>query len=365
MKGYHVLMETLHEGTKIMKTKAPFTVAAVFTLLVSACFSPWQGDEGTLIISVGDSSSRTLVNVGSNEQASFSYELIMTGPGGEQTYQFDPGATSLTVKVPHGEWQVEVRAMGPVPAIDGANLFSSPTLRAFGEWEGTVSPGGNTTAGVTMYSASEVTSWAQLEAAVDDGTVGGDRKEIIFLKNGGSWDVIAVANKLGIDRPIELRAVEAVTIKWVSDNTYEIFQVGEKLVGNGHLTLKGPLTLEREDSTKDYESLICVYSKGILEMYDGVILQNNNTHNGGGVAVTKGGTFTMYGGTIKNNKADESGGGVYVDEDSIFTMSGGMIFGNTAGSGNSVYGDAGSIITIFGQTMETETTPYVMDDPIP
>jgi len=313
------------------------TVSAVFlavcTLLISGCFSPWKGeDEATLTISVGSGSSRVLVNTSGNEQAGFSYEVIMTGPGGEKTFRFDPGATALTVKVSMGKYKVEVRAIGT------SNLpgFSNPALRAFGEWEGTVSPGGNTTASVTMYSAMEVTSWAQLRAATNT-PADGDRKEIILLK-GSSWT--AAGSSIDIRRPIELRAAEAVTITRDAGFTNRFFNLssgGTDVI----LTLKGPLTLNGNFISSD-EALITINSDNVeVIMYDGVILQNNinSTGFGGGVYVGSSGNLTMHGGTISGNESRSgNGGGVYFSGSGIFKMYGGTISGNIA---NTSYGGAG------------------------
>jgi len=309
-----------------MKIRTLFTAAAVLALVSLAlvsCFSPWQGDEATLTISVGGGSSRVLVNTQDKEQDSFSYEVIMTGPGGKLNFQFDPGAP-LTVKVLPGKWQVEVRAMGPSDFFDDPSLgFPDTILRALGEWEGTV--GGNTTANITMTSAMEVSSWDQLEAAVW-GDPNGDRKEIILLK-GSDWETnITVIN---INRPIELRAVEDVTIYRKSPSVF--FNIDT----NGALTLKGPLTLNGNKSEYNgyLQETSLINVMGELIMYDGVSLQNNYNNNpGGAVIVSAGGSFTMYGGSISDNEAND-GGGVYVGQASffsVFTMEGGTISRNRA-----------------------------------
>jgi len=322
-----------------MKKAAVVSIAAAvllaFSLLFAGCFSPWQGDEATLTISVGNGSSRTLVDTGANEQAGFSYDVIMTGPGGQKAFQFNPGAP-LTVKVIPGKWLVEVRAIGDPP--DPA-LWTGKTLRAVGEWEGAVSPGGNTTASVAMTSATEVSSWAQLEAAVGDPTAPETRKEIIFLK-GGSWT--NNSGTITITRPIELKAVEPVTIQRGNGFLGNFFQVQGISGYNGELTLKGPLTLDG-NNVPESSSLIRVINGGKLTMYDGVTLENNKgpasgSAQGGGLYVN-GATFTMLGGTIRNNST-RTGGGVYVSG-GTFTMSGGTISGNTATQGN---GQGGGVL---------------------
>jgi len=329
-----------------MKIKTLFTAAAVlaltFTLALVSCFSPWQGDEATLTISVGSGSPRGLVNTQDKEQDSFSYEVIMTGPGGKLNFKFEPGAL-LTVKVIPGRWQVEVRAMGTHNYAAG--LFpNGDILRAFGEWEGAV--GGNTSASITMYSASEVSSWAQLEAAIDY-IPDGDRKEIILLKNG-EWTATG-SSGITIARPIELRAVEAVTIFRELTFDQSFFNVEGYTPGSGQLTLKGPLTLDGTLGVGSYTScLIGVNGDDAkLEIYDGVILQNNTAQWGGGVAIS-GGTFTMYGGTIKGNNTTNGGGGVYVGG-GTFNMTGGSISINTVTTGG---GGKGGGVYVAGGTFK-------------
>jgi len=316
-----------------MKIKTLFTAAAVLasvSLALVSCFSPWTGGEATLTISVGNS-SRVLVNKDDNEQDGFSYELIMTGPGGKLDFQFDPGVPIIVTVIP-GNWQVELRAMGTSDFLDAPELeFDDVILRAIGEWEGTVD--GNTTATITMTSAMEVSSWAQLEAVVW-GDPNGDRKEIILLKNGLSdWEADLSIN---ITRPIELRAVEPITINRDANFEASLFLVNT----GGILALKGPLTLDGSGVASS--SLISVIGK--LEMYDGVTLQNNSISAssgfGGGVVVADEGDFTMHGGTIKDNTAI-MGGGVAVAGEGDFTMHDGTINANTAemtGGGVAVIG---------------------------
>ena len=81
---------------------------------------------------------------------------------------------------------------------------------------------------------------------------------------------------------------------------------------------------------------------GTLNMYDGVILQDNPNSpaagstlaGAGGVGIEGSSSFNMYGGGIR----DCSGytGGVIVSENASFTLAGGMICGNEGGDGGAV-----------------------------
>jgi len=399
----------------------------IIALLLTTCFTDWQDDEATLTILTNGDSPRVLVNIDDNEQASFSYELILTGPAGKKTFQFAPGAP-LSVKVIPGKWNIEVRAIGPLPSsllvTNDDNQFPNPTLRAFGEWDGIV--GRDIAVPVTMYSAMEVTSMAQL-AAVLDATLSSPnekRKEIILLKNGlSAWE--AGNGEITIHRPIELRAVEPVTLTRTDTGSSVFFRV----TANGILTLKGSLILDGNKEINPYNStplIIVSDDGGDLIMYDGVTLQNNIVSNspGGSGVLMNGGNFTMYGGTIKGNSVGDiqgtnAGGGVLLNggtftmydgtikgndallgggvcvfsgtfkmmggningnisygdgggvalnsfsgDEVIFNMSGGRIHGNTANNGNSIYGAPPHNITIFGHTY-ADTSPLSIDDNIP
>ena len=73
-------------------------------------------------------------------------------------------------------------------------------------------------------------------------------------------------------------------------------------------------------------------SSGTFNMYGGSITGNRATGDGGGVCVSKNGSFEMSGSScITNNKADSYGGGVNINYASAtFTMKGGSITGNNA-----------------------------------
>ena len=72
---------------------------------------------------------------------------------------------------------------------------------------------------------------------------------------------------------------------------------------------------------------------------------SNKKYTGGGVSVSKNGTFILYGGSITGNTE----GGVFVGSNRTFTMNGGSITGNTVtGSGGGVYVYNGAEFTMTG-----------------
>ena len=83
---------------------------------------------------------------------------------------------------------------------------------------------------------------------------------------------------------------------------------------------------------------LCDCSGGKGKITHGYKTDSKIKYTGGGVSVSKNGTFTLYGGSITGNTVTGSGGGVYVNEKGTFNMNGGEITGNTSSSyGGGVY----------------------------
>ena len=106
-----------------------------------------------------------------------------------------------------------------------------------------------------------------------------------------------------------------------------------------------------------------VYAKATFEMTGGSITGNNAAY-GGGVCVSKNGSFEMSGSScITNNKADSYGGGVNINYASAtFTMKGGSITGNNAYKSDyiSTFGGGvcvgSGIFTVSGEVTVTDNT---------
>ena len=80
---------------------------------------------------------------------------------------------------------------------------------------------------------------------------------------------------------------------------------------------------------------------------------SNKKYTGGGVSVSKNGTFILYGGSITGNTE----GGVFVGSNRTFTMNGGSITGNTVtGSGGGVYVASGAEFTMNGGEISGNTS---------
>ena len=393
------------------KMISPFLLAGCFALALTACFSPWAGDDGELRISLGNQGlSRQLVNIGTPyEPDTFTYELILKGPGGTRRFDFD--GASAVVKVVPGNYQVTVRALGdpnglnltvgvPIP-----NPFPAGTmiLRAFGEQEVTVRGGAAVPVSIDMTSAMEVTNWDQLDVACSQ-DANSLREEIIFIKN--SFSTAGTSNNgISIVRSITLRAERPVTITAVSIMP-NLFRVNS----GATLNLKGPLTLDGGGPNHTHTGPAVQINNGTFSMTGSTISNyraggssaaggvNISASDGGTAAFTmtgstisncrlfgsgaggvdistpvgvSGGTaaFTMIGSTISNCSVSggSAGGGVYlhplVGGTAAFTMTGGSTISNCSVSGGgtggvSIFAPAGSTaaFTISGGSITGNTT---------
>lgn len=113
--------------------------------------------------------------------------------------------------------------------------------------------------------------------------------------------------------------------------------------GSDSLYLSGP-----GENHGASESVVAVYNNGIINMYSGVTISNENVNHGavtgGAVRIADNGTFNMYGGVMKDNKAPDAayGGAVFIDGiNGKFNMFGGELKNNTA---EATYGYGGAVM---------------------
>jgi hypothetical protein len=354
-------------------------ITLIPALFLSACFSPWSGEEemAAVVISLAaPNTSRILLDLspGNEEYLNFTYKLWLGSKGPYDLATGSSNPLNLTGTVPVGTYsKIRIKAYQDFAEFDtaytppgvpanSAHPFTGPDkiLRAYGE-ENLQSPvsigtGTNTLIPVSLYSAMEVTSWAELSWAVSNPkgaafpTAG--RTEYIFVKdsfNAGN------TNPIPIDRNIILTAERNVTI---SRDTllYSFFNV----YGTGELTLEpgtgGSLTFDGGGSGSSVISVGA--SGGTVNMHDGVKITNNGSSSasGGGVSMT-GGAFDMWGGEISGNTAGQ-GGGVYITGGGTFAMWGGTIGvsgnPNTSANGGGVFVDNGTF-NLNGGTITSNT----------
>jgi len=337
---------------KIFLKKIFFTSLSIL-FLFSGCFSPWAGNEGSIVINFGGQTDAGRFMIESTEIASFQYEIILKGPGGfiTQTVQ---GPGSATVQVTPGTWKLRVRAIGGQPEGIGLGYLPGPfperMLRALGMAnEVTVTAGAVTQVPLEMIPASEVSNLDQMSWAVN---FAHSREEIIIINGNLEFNST-------LSLPSETR------ITFMADKNVKLFRAatfddGFFLINNystmilGKDGMEGIITMDGGGVPGGTDSLICV-EHGMLEMNNDIVLKNNSAgvNRGGAVRVQTAyvgdeAEFIMNGGTIANNSA-QVGGGVHV-QDGTFIMNGGSISDNLAEiDGGGVYVQAGTFIMNGGE----------------
>ena len=356
-----------------------------FLVLLGTCFSPWQGDGGTLTINWGKSPSRAagyndFVQKAALGMYTFTVDLI--GPGNPVTLKLGTGASSASFTLAPGLWNIRVTGAPPIP-IKG--LGQGKPVMGFDQVQ--ILPGTSTAKAFELYTVTMVDRWdpsqpgklgALLEEINNGGLYGNDattvfsggapRAELILLASDAPIERTA---GLTIDRPVILVASSPVTIKR-GVNSAPIFTIHGAVTKGyrpslslglpGMAAFGGSITLDGGGS--GIAAIVNVGSSspspaanGRLFMYDGVTIQNNYnpSTNGGGVYVTEYSAITMYGGTIQGNSVGTStssfsGGGVYVDGGGSFTGTGGIITNNEVITGPPTPGKGGGVYVSSGAT---------------
>ena len=223
----------------------------------------------------------------------------------------------------------------------------------------------------------EVRTWNELKEVINENKnnylIDNDNKKVIIEK---LKILINNNEKLIADNNIEIDRSQFITILPINNNDINIVRnisyKKELFTVYGSLTIGKPnmqskIILDGNKEKVVSESSIIAVDTGILNTYDGVIIQNNNntvTENnklisnesiqsynayGSGIALKKESTFNMYGGEISNNTIENNkklqiensnsknnyaascfGTGIYISGESTFNMYGGKIINNSA-----------------------------------
>ena len=179
----------------------------LMSLLLGACFSPWQGNEDNLIISWdGSDSSRAFVQ--KKDLDSFRYTVTLTGPGGTISQRMEIGDKSVSFSVEPGTWNVMV--------IGGQGVGKGFRLKVMGIEQVIVPKGRVAAAEFFLYTATEVSSWEELEDAVEANNKDyweDERTEMIFLTDDLTVPQGATEkDRILIERPIIFVADKQVNI---------------------------------------------------------------------------------------------------------------------------------------------------------
>jgi len=88
-------------------------IGCVFSVSVLAgCFSPWSGDDATIIISLGGASdNRTAVFENPPQASNLTYKVILTnGPSIMEPVIVPPGKNEIKISVAPGRWDITIAA---------------------------------------------------------------------------------------------------------------------------------------------------------------------------------------------------------------------------------------------------------------
>ena len=205
-------------------------------VLVCSCFSPWQGDEdqgNNLTIRWGDatdSSGRFVDSILRNDVVLIS----LTGPGDTINQGFIGGASLASFTVVPGTWTATVK-------ISSLSKFGN-VLKLMGIEQIEVEAGKKTEVKFNLYTASEIGTWKELEAAINDPTNNnpdnffpkiklgpGIRTELFLLTES----LIEVGEPITIIRPIILVAEKRVALASTTEDDPFVFggQDGSLTVG--------------------------------------------------------------------------------------------------------------------------------------
>ena len=314
--------------------------SAALSVVLSGCFSPWAGKEGSgsITIDFGRSMGRNAAHFNASEGApsdvdDFVYDITLKKTNGGETIEHRniSGSGPFTCEVSPGTWTVSVRA------FELAGEDDTAITRARGDATVDVTAGKTTQAIVGMTPAVEVSTFDELFAAIGAANNGGTT---IYIKSDGETENginIDMSEEINIsdNKTITLVAEVDVTLTREQDHKGNFFSVnggGTLILGTSGMTEILTLDGGSEGNITANAPLISV-TGGNLEMYDNVSLKNNDNSsntgngNGGGVSVGSDGTFNMYGGNIQGNIAGRNGGGVYVGSDGVLQIENGIIVG--------------------------------------
>jgi len=299
-------------------------IIAVSCMLLSACFSPYQGDTGTITIGFGGSDARGAVWPGIDGPGALylvDHHITLKGPSGTIT-RTSKGGTTVRISVAPGVWEVTVEDM----------CYGMPFATGVSEpFE--VKAGQNEPARIVMKPTDTIFyaagSGAEFTQAIEDSSDAAADYNSIALILTNSFSMTAYSGfDAYLNKPLTIIGNgHSITLS----GTGSLFSISGGSVTIQNLHLKG-----QGDAVVNNAPLVSVTGTFIME--SGSI--SGNTVNSGidGIGVNiDGGTFIMNGGTISSNISNfgGSGGGVCINV-GTFTMNGGVISGNTANYGGGV-----------------------------
>lgn len=276
-------------------------------------------------------------------------------------------------KVPDGKG-VEIDKTGSLAGVAEEVEYEARILQANGSYKGYLTLAEALAAVPTdgTQTKVEIMRDITLTAALD---IPQDKNQNILLTDDGKgpYTITRAVTKIPM---IILRTGNQMTIEGSSkdDKAPSLILDGAGLaaaadqhiikIGTSTTNSKAALTLNpgvklTNNKCTNVGSAIRVY--GILNMNGSVIDGNEDTTQGGAIAIETTGQMYMKGGTISNNKSTKEGGAVLISDNGSLTMDGGTITGNKGTAGAAICGMCGSNlkgsakITVNGGTISDNT----------
>jgi len=367
--------------------------SVLISFILIGCFSPWKGDEASIILSLGGSTGNRSVWPHEEDSGILNeivYNVIIDGHDykefnsiGGMTVKTTviPGIYTITVEAWYLNEHYAKGSLENITITAGINTIMFPLT----VWIPDMDP--NKTyliaEGINMefnslsdaLSAAQASSNTQLEEFTisisdkvhflnsDTGVI--QQGHTVIIKNHGNGTAFIKPDPETNDSLFSvfgnLTLQGKVTLEGVNDNYYTLINVYGTLNISGNVKITGN---KRSDRGSDSGGGVCVRDGGTFNMSGGEISGNEKFPFGGGVYVEAGGTFYMEEGTINNNKAIYRGGGVCVEDGGIFRMNGGIISGNEVSSymSSTTSGGGGVFITTGAYFRKTQGTIYGYGD---
>ena len=320
-------VDCLALGGVFTKRKILCIIAATLLLL---CTCSSGSETSTISISFGLDNTKATVPIND-----IRHVIVLDGPTSKQTMAISGSGTARASVTP-GTWRIEVEgyygnnlySIGSATADVKAGRNTNVTVYMTVIWGGASIGGGAALGGIGPTIHFTAGDWPTLrdiiENIITDSAHGGGLGNLNFLPNQN----IQITAPLVADTSITVPSRYEVTLLTSGASiTRGPFFSGNffTVAGTLNLGMNGmntPLSMNGSFSGTTNE-LIDIGSTGRLNMYNGVILENNvNSGNGGAVTGTTNSDFYMYGGTITGNSALQYGGGVYMNGAGTFYMGG-------------------------------------------
>ena len=319
-------------------------------LVFAGCFSPYQGESGTITINFGNSSgARGAVwpDSANGEPGEFhhiEHRITLTGPSGTIT-RIVKGGDTVRISVAPGLWEIQIED------------FCYGELFALGSSEQPfeVKAGQNEPISIKMLRASHATFYTVGNSewnSFSDWLFSSEYFLILtedieafgYSSTNNTFNSVNGVTIIGNGHKITLSSADTGSLFTINGGEVRIKDV--RLIGHSDndaalvtvnggkfIMESGSISGNTNNSTVTEGGGVAIGNNGSFEMTGGTISKNKSTMTGGG-GVSVNGTFTMNGGTISGNETSSSGGGVYVGGVGIFRMINGIIENNTGASGS-------------------------------